>query len=287
MEACTVPQPLNPYLGVRNEPQSLRFCSVLPTAMCQCQSLSVTCFPVPKQNQDLLIWCSFLYREPSERISPVTSMSALGFLGLPCFIFNVVSALICTFPTGSTFRGFSWAALLCWEDGTSEAKLHLFLPDFPSLPGTGCCILARGLALWNILCAFCGWHGVLHHCSGKLLTVIQHCRPVWLSWVEDNEMLISQSLLYILVLDPVVWLKISMFYSTVLVASSKSHFAEKLLARVGGVLWSWHFIRWDELISSLTQAKEGIFHAQLHCLMSDSAGACWVLWEPVTLISPE
>lgn len=50
-------------------------------------------------------------------------------------------------------------------------------------------------------------------------------------------MLISQSLLYFLILDPVVWLKTtSVFYSTVLVAFSKSCFADKLLARVGGVL---------------------------------------------------
>lgn len=142
--------------GCEEQTQSPKFCLVLPTAMCQYQSSSVTCFPVSKQTQDLLIWCSFLHKEPSERVSPVTSMSTLGFLGLLCCICNVVGALTLTFPTESTFRGFSWAALLYWEDGTSEAKLYLFPPDFPSPPGTGCCIVARGLALWNILCAFRG-----------------------------------------------------------------------------------------------------------------------------------
>ena len=192
-----------------------------------------------KQNQDLLISCPFLHRDPSDRVSPPTSMATLGFLALLCYIFKADSALTLTLPTEITFRGFSWAALHHWEDGTSEAKLHLFLPDFPSPPGTGCCILARGLVLRDILGAFCGWHGVLHRCSGKLLTAVQHCRRVWFIQMERiNELFISQPLLFCLFLGPFIWLKTtSTLYITIFVASSKSCFADKLPAKVGGVLW--------------------------------------------------
>lgn len=105
-------------------------------------------------------------------------MATLGFLCLLHYVFKVASPLILTLPTEVTFRGLSWAALHCREDGTSEAKLHLFLHDFSSPPGTGCCILAHDLVLWDILSAFPCWHGVLHHCSGKTLTAVHQCRYV-------------------------------------------------------------------------------------------------------------
>lgn len=224
------------------------------------------------------------------------SMAALGFLGLLCYIFKVDSALILTLPTEITFRGFSWAALHYWEDGTSEAKLHLLLPDFPSPPGTGCCILARGLVLWDILSAFRGWHGVLHHCSGKLLTVVQHCRRVWFSQMEwINEMLMPQSSLYCLFLDPVIRLKTTRtFHVTIFVASSNSRSADKLLARVGGVLRSWQFHKmgWADLITYPSKRGNISFSAPLLApcsffSLSDGSGVCWVLYGPITLTSPE
>lgn len=125
------------------------------------------------------------------------SSNFCGCFGVPgsALIFKVNSALIFTLPTEISLGGFSWAALHHWEDGTSEAQLLLLLPDFPSPPGAGCCILARALVLWRIPGAFPGWHGVLHHCPGKLLTGAQCCRHPWLLQVERiNGMLPSQAL---------------------------------------------------------------------------------------------
>lgn len=223
-------------------------------------------------------------------------MATLGFLGLLCYIFKVDTALILTLPTEITFRGFPWATLYHWEDGTSEAKLRLFLPDFPSLRGAGCCILAHGLVLWDILRAFPGWHGVLHHCSGKLLTAVQRCRDVWFFQMERiNEMCISQSLLFCLFLDPDIWLKATgTFYITICVASSKSRFADKLLTRLGGVSWSWQVYEmgWADLITYPSRRGNISLWTPLlapcsFCLLSDGSGVCWVLYEPITLTSPE
>lgn len=136
------------------------------------------------------------------------SMAAPGFLDLLYCIFKVSSTLILLLPTEITFRRLPWAALHCWEDGTSESRFHFFLPDFPSPPGTGCCILADSLVLRDIISALHCWHGILHCCSGKPLTTIQWCGHVCFIPVERiNEMFIFQSLTYYVLLDLISWLK--------------------------------------------------------------------------------
>lgn len=141
-------------------------------------------------------------------VSMATSMATPGFLDLLYYTFKVASTLTLLLPTEITSRRLPWAALHCWEDGTSESRFHLFLPDFPTPPCTGCCILADSLVLWDIISALPCWHGILHRCSGKLLTAIQWCGHVCFIPVERiNETFIFQSLIYFVLLDLISWLK--------------------------------------------------------------------------------
>lgn len=166
----TVPASLNPPLGARNELQCPKSCSGLLTGISQNQSKVCwlhACFGTEPLLTEYLLQLVWLF-----------GGSWLCSITLSKYIVHWYSLYPFALPTEIPLGGFSRAALHHWADGTSEAQLFLLLPDFPSPPGAGCCILAHSLVLWHIAGAFHGWHGVLHHCPGKLL-MGAHCRRPW------------------------------------------------------------------------------------------------------------